>query len=141
MREGQANGCLPPLSFSCQMRKHRGYKEYSSPELVGLYETAASEHGRANRRGNHRVGNSAADAVAEIYRELRSRGLEHQRMLLSLLVSHDDGVRAWAAAHALEFDPHPAEATLLDIAKRKGIDGFNAEMTLRVWREGNLRFP
>jgi len=123
------------------MTKKHGYKECSTEELVRLYESAASEHGQANRRGDYRAGNPAADTVAAIYRELRSRGLEHQRMLLPLLLSSDIGVRTWAGAHALEFEPRQGEAILLDIAKREGIEGFNAEMTLKVWREGNLRFP
>jgi len=62
-------------------------------------------------------------------------------MLLPLLLSNDDGVREWAAAHALEFEPCQGEAVLLDIAKRKDLQGFTARMTLKVWREGTLRFP
>jgi hypothetical protein len=119
----------------------RGYKRRPTGELIQLYEEAASAHGQANRRGDFRAGNPAADAVAAIYREIRSRGFEHQRMLLPLLLSTDDGVRGWAAAHALEFEPRQGEAILLDIAKLKGSEGFDAKMTLKVWREGNLRFP
>jgi len=56
-------------------------------------------------------------------------------------LSNDIGVRGWAAAQALEFEPCQGEAILLNIAKGEGLAGFNAEMTLKVWREGNLRFP
>ena len=62
-------------------------------------------------------------------------------MLLPLLLSNDIGVRGWAAAHALEFEPRQGEAIRWDIAKGEGLAGFNAEMTLKVWRESNLRFP
>lgn len=62
-------------------------------------------------------------------------------MLLPLLFSSDNGVRGWAAAHALEFEPRQGEAVLSDIAKLKGLEGFDAEMTLKVWREGKLHFP
>ena len=123
------------------MSKRRNYKECSTEELVRLYERAASAHGQANAHGDYRAGNPAADRVAAIYREIRSRGTEHQKMLLPLLLSNDIGVRGWAAAHALEFEPRQGEAILLDIAKREGLEGFNAEMTLKVWREGDLRFP
>jgi len=116
-------------------------KKLATEELVCLYQEAASVHGQANRSGDFRAGNPAADKVAAIYSEIRSRGLEHQRMLLPLLLSTDDGVRGWAAAHALEFEPRQGEAILLDIAKRKGLQGFSATMTLKVWREGTLRFP
>jgi Domain of unknown function (DUF2019) len=123
------------------MIKNRRYENRSTEELIQLYEKAASEHGQANRRHDFRAGNSAADAIAAIYRVIRSRGLEHQRMLLPLLLSSDNGVRTWAAAHALEFEPRQGEAILSDIAKLEGIEGFNAQMTLKVWREGSLRFP
>jgi hypothetical protein len=62
-------------------------------------------------------------------------------MLLPLLLHRDNGVRSWAAAHALDFEPRQGEAILSDIAKLKGIEGSNAKMTLQVWREGKLRFP
>lgn len=123
------------------MSKDRNYKECSTEELVRLYERAAADHGQANSRGDYRAGNPASDRVAAIYREIRRRGTEHQKMLLPLLLSNDIGVRGWAAAHALEFEPRQGEAILLDIAKREGLEGFNAQMTLKVWREGNLRFP
>jgi hypothetical protein len=118
-----------------------GYKKLPTEELIRLYEEAASAHGQANRRRDFRAGNPAANTLAAIYREIRSRGLKHQTMLLPLLLSTDNGVRAWAAAHALEFEPSQGEAILLDIAKLEGFEGFDAEMTLKVWREGNLRFP
>lgn len=117
------------------------YKKHATDELVLLYQEAASIHGRANQARDFRAGNPAADKVAAIYREIRSRGLEHQRMLLPLLLSTDDGVREWAAAHALEFEPRQGEAILLDLAKRKGLQGFSSRMTLKVWRKGTLRFP
>jgi hypothetical protein len=50
-------------------------------------------------------------------------------------------VRTWAAAHALEFEPRQGEAILSDVAKLEGLEGFEAKMTLKALREGNLRFP
>jgi Domain of unknown function (DUF2019) len=117
------------------------HKKLSTEELVRLYREAASVHGQANRSRDYRAGNPAADTVAAIYREIRSRGVEHQRRLLPLLLSADDGIRGWAAAHALELEPGQGEAILLDIAKLNGLQGFSARMTLKVWRGGTLRFP
>ena len=123
-----------------EMGASQKYKKLATDELVRLYQEAASIHGQATLSGDFIVGNPAADTVAALYREIRSRGLEHQRMLLPLLLSTDDGVRGWAAAHALEFESRQGEAILLDIAKQKGVEGFSARMTLKVWREGTLRF-
>jgi hypothetical protein len=123
------------------MSKSERYEKCSTAELVRLYESAACAHGQANACGDFGAGNPSADTVAAIFREIRTRGLEHQRMLLPLLLSRDNGVRAWAAAHALEFEPGQGEAILCDIAKLEGIEGFNARMTLKVWRESKLRLP
>lgn len=90
------------------------------------------------RRPRNDIGLEIQRPIASraIYHEIRNRGVEHQRALLPLLLSDDTGVRSWAAAHALEFEPRQGEAVLLEIARGKGMDGFSARMTLKVWREG-----
>lgn len=135
-----ANAWFSSAMMIAHMGASQKHRKLATEELVRLYQEAASVHGQATLSGDYRIGNPAADTVAAIYREIRSRGLEHQRMLLPLLLSTDDGVRGWAAAHALEFEPRQGEAILLDIGKRKGLQGFSARMTLKVWREGTLRF-
>src|SRR5262249_16368871 len=110
-------------------------------ELVELYKRAASEHGQTNARRDYTAGNPAADQIVAIYHEIRSRGIEHQRKLLPLLLSEDRGVREWAAAHSLEFEPRQGEAVLSELEKMEGMEGFSARMTLKTWREGKLRFP
>jgi hypothetical protein len=45
-------------------------------------------------------------------------------------------------AHALDFAPEQGEAVLSALSEQyDGVAGFNAEMTLDVWRQGELRFP
>jgi len=62
--------------------------------------------------------------------------------LLPLLQHPDLGVRAWAAAHALEFAAAEGEPVLVATADIPGsLVSFSAKMTLRQWREGTLRFP
>jgi len=73
------------------------------------------------------------------YRELRRRGSESA--LLVLLESKDEGVTAWAGAHALEFAPEQAEPVLAKLAESPGLLGFGAQITLREWRAGRLTFP
>ena len=123
------------------MGESQKYDEFATEELVRLYQEAASAHGQANQSRDFKAGNPAADKIAAIYREIRKRGLEHQRALLPLLLHSDTSVRSWAAAHALEYEPRQGEAILLDISKLGGPEGFSARMTLKVWREGNLCFP
>jgi hypothetical protein len=70
-----------------------------------------SAHGQATLDGDLDVANENADRIAAIYRELRRRGAES--VLLTLLNSRDEGVLAWAAAHALEFAPERGEPVLV----------------------------
>jgi Domain of unknown function (DUF2019) len=109
-------------------------------QLVALYVEAAIGADRLDTPS--KLQNRAADCIARIYRELRSRGPEAQRLLLPLLNDPRTGVRGWAAAHALEFEPSAGEQVLQALAKdRPGLRGFSAEMTLREWRAGRLKFP
>ncbi len=109
-------------------------------ELVGLYAEAAMVADRLDIPS--KLQNRAADCIARVYHELRSRGLEAQRLLLPLLNDPRPGVRSWAAAHALQFEPSAGEPVLRELAKdRPGLRGFSAEITLREWRAGRLKFP
>lgn len=108
-------------------------------DLVSLYATAASEHFRASEGGDHEAANRHHDLLAAAYRELRAR--EAAESLAPLLGSADLGVRSWAGAHALEFSPSDGERVLEALSVDAGLAGFNAQMTLQTWRDGDLRFP
>jgi hypothetical protein len=110
--------------------------------LVQFYRSAAEAHGAATEDGNHRAANRHHDALAEVYRELRNRGPNAQGELLPLLDDINVHVRAWAAAHALEFCPERGEAVLKRLASgNPGVVRLNAEMTLSEWKKGSLAFP
>lgn len=113
----------------------------SNEELIRLYEKAAHDHRQATDRGEPKAGNKAADLVATIYHELRKRGPAAQSLLLPLLETADSGVRGWAAAHALEFAPEKGEPVLEALSNEPRLLGFSAKTTLKVWKEGNLKFP
>ncbi len=108
-------------------------------ELTRRYVDAAAAHQEASDVGNHRTANPAHDIVAAVYGELRRRG---QADALAPLLTHENlGVRSWAGAHALEFAPHEGERVLEELSRDSGPVGFEARMTLRTWREGELHFP
>jgi hypothetical protein len=108
-------------------------------ELVSRYAEAAAAHVAASEQGDHRRANPQHDVLAAIYRELRRR--DEAEALLPLLALHEPAVRSWAGAHALEFSPDEGERVLEALASETGLVGFNAQMTLETWREGELRFP
>ena len=113
----------------------------SDEELIETYRVAAIEHRKATDSGDFKVGNLAHDRLAGAYRTLRSRGSASQAKLLALLDDKDIGVRGWVGAHALEFAPDVGEPVLIALATEAGFEGFDAEMTLKEWRAGRLRFP
>jgi len=80
------------------------------------------------------------DLLVAIQRELRTRGMEAQRQLLSLLDDPDPGTRCWAAASVLEFAPDEGERVLTDLSKNaEGLVGFSAEWTLEQWKAGTFK--
>lgn len=116
-------------------------EDESDEALIKTYRIAASVHGRASASGDSRAANRAHKRLALAYRTLRARGPGSQAKLLSLIRDRDVGVRAWVAAHALEFSPAAGEPVLVDLAAQPGLVGFGAKMTLQEWRAGRLNFP
>jgi hypothetical protein len=111
-------------------------------ELLDAYRLAAKKHRAASLEGKFKVGNPQADIIADVYRELRRRGRDAQHALLGLLDDGDRGVRGWAAAHCLVIDPDRSASVLEALARTEPWpQNSSAETTLRVWREGRLRFP
>lgn len=141
-----------PASRSSLRRKARSPSGQSLPptidrkvdgtldELLARYVQAAIEHAEKDAP-TCRV-NRAAEVIAVVYAELRKRGPQAQNALLVLLDHPNAAVRAWAGAHALDFAPEQGEPVLVALSEQEeGLIGFNAEMTLDVWRAGELRFP
>lgn len=110
-------------------------------DLLKRYAAAAAAHDEATLKGDYRVANKQHDIVAAVYRELRNRGPEAQRSLLGLIDHPNEAVRAWAAAHALEFAPAEGEPVLELIANGTGILSFTVRVTLDEWKKGALHFP
>lgn len=116
-------------------------KQADVAALITMYREAALRHGVATEQGNLRRANRHHGEIANIYRELRSRGDHARAALLPLLDDIEEHVRAWVAAHALEFAPERGLKILQRLAQRPALAGFNAAMTLEEWRSGSLRFP
>lgn len=115
----------------------------SLEDLLAEYKAAAIQHTTGTEEeGEVELTNDAADQIAARYQELRRRGPSVLRTLLGFLDDVHPGVRLWAATHALEIDPLRAEQVLEQISKNHGGSlGFDAEMTLGLWRRGELELP
>ena len=118
------------------------YGKRTTKDLVQMFVTAASEQGRFVEACDPRRANIRYEQMAKIYSELRDRGRDAQRKLLPILESSDPYVRLNAAVFALDFDPESAVPVLEEISEKEtGELRVDARMTLKVWREGKLRFP
>jgi Domain of unknown function (DUF2019) len=110
--------------------------------IVEVYAAAAAHYYGATQHGDSHGANVAFETVSAAYRELRVRGIEAQHALLPLLAHENPAVRLAAGAHALEFAPEAGEPALTELtAEDETSVAFDAEMTLEVWRDGELRFP
>ena len=80
------------------------------------------------------------DIVWECSIELRRRGPEAQQALLPLLKHTSPDVRVCAAKDALDFAPELGVAELERLARSDFICGVKAQLILREWRRGTLKF-
>ena len=121
--------------------KKRDIRTLDTASLVTMYARSAAAHGRSLDTADSKSANRHADVLAAVYRELRARGRDAQLALMPLLNDPDPNVRVWAAGHALEFAPEDGEKVLTEMAAAfKGLIGWSAEMTLKEWRKGTLKF-
>jgi hypothetical protein len=110
-------------------------------DLVQIYAEAAAEHRLASQEGDYKTANRQHDIVAGVYRELRRRGTDAQRAILKLLDHPNLGVRGWAAAHALEFEPDRGIEVLEELKADNSLVGLSAKYALLEFESGKLRFP
>ena len=112
----------------------------TADQLVEKYRELSARHGRAIEAGNHKAANRDFDVIVAINKELRSRGIEAHRELLTLLNDPEPGTRCWAATDVLEFAPREGEQVLAELAKvPRSLVGLTADMTLRQWKAGEYK--
>ena len=121
------------------MRKPR-WTSYSTERLVEEVKARSAKRGHAMREGPAREANRQFDILVAIHQEIRARGLEAQRQLLSLLKDPEPATQCWVAIYALEFAPEEAEPVLEEIRRtQKNFMGSEARGALEKSREGTLR--
>ncbi len=112
-------------------------------KLIDNFVNAATRHMNGLLAGDPRKANPAADAIREIVTDLANLGSAGEKAIAMLMDHESLAVRCWAARKCL-FIPDceaKAKATIEAIAKGGGMTGFEAEMLLEVWKEGELHNP
>ena len=109
--------------------------------LLDEYQQAASAHGRAILDGDHEAANRRYEVVADCSRELKRRGGNAQKALLSLLQSSDPEIRYCAAVDALDFAPEEGEQELRKLVQTNAVCGLNAYAILKQRGRTDVTFP
>jgi hypothetical protein len=119
---------------------HAGLKEQmmagSNSELVALYRQGAIATSDVS---DPKKANKGAEQLRNCYRALRDSA-EGRGCLVDLMDDPEPGVRCWAAAHCLQWQPDVARRVLERLRDSRGPFSFDAEMTLREYDLGRLRF-
>lgn len=83
--------------------------------------------------------NESHDRMHGYYKTLRKSD-SGRRGISALMTDPSPHVRCWAAAHSLAWQPGIARAVLDALVNADGPCAFDAEITLREFREGRLTF-
>ena len=108
-------------------------------DLIEKFAQAAIQEADAAQKGNSKD----ADKYGRKMRELAIKLYETDRISeLEVLLNHDNlSVRGNAAIKLLPFSTEKAENVLEELAKNRGETiCFVAEVTLKEWRKGNIKF-
>lgn len=107
--------------------------------LEAEYRELAQVHGGAFQKGNYKIANISHDKLFEIFRELRSKGVEGEAVLRRLMRDPSISIASWAATHSLPFAESEALEVLDALAQQGGIIAFSAEIAAKQWRAGKLK--
>lgn len=104
------------------------------------YIDAILKREKALETGNARVANRYYDKIADIIDKLKEENTKELMKLKPLLEHEEVSVRFTTAFYLLQIIPEDAERILEDISQTRNRSSFEAEMTLREWRKGNISF-
>ena len=114
-------------------------KKYDKESVIEQFEKSGPIMYRATLDGDYKVNNKEVKKLISIFKVFEKNIEFANECLEILLTSKNVVVRTKAAAYCLALNQNIdiAERTLEEIMNREenGIFGFNAKMTLKVWKE------
>lgn len=119
-------------------------KKYTKEEVLKQYEESGKIMYRATLDGDYKANNKEGKRLLKIFKYFETDREFARECIKDMLNSKNVVVRTEAAAYCLALNENigTAEKVLSEISNNEenGIFGFNAKMTLDVWREqGYLR--
>lgn len=109
-------------------------------ELIKKYIAASINYGAAQEEGDSKKVNKNAAAIRKIRLQFKENYPLYAKELEPLLQHENDYVRLKSAFDLLPVMTDKAEETLLELSVRKGLIGFEAEITLQEWKKGNIKY-
>ena len=110
-------------------------------ELVSELSSAAIAYGELFDASKNNQANKKADLITTLYKEIRDRGPDAQRLLLRLLEHPNPDVRYWVATYSLQFS-EDGVSILRDLGEQPpGWRRHFARDALRSWERDEIIFP
>lgn len=109
-------------------------------ELIHQYAENAALHGKytENGEGSRKI-NIAHHNIVAAYKKIKEIDPD-LRILLPLLNEDNSSIRVWSATHLLNSHESLALEVLEKESKGQGIISLEAEMVIKGWKSGNLKF-
>lgn len=109
----------------------------NTQQALDLFEKYSISRGKALETGNSKVANYNYDRIENVIRFLREK---KELSKLSVFYNHLNAfVKLDAAAYLLPVFEKESLKVMKEIMKVEGIVSFDAEMTIKEWKNGNLR--
>ena len=107
-----------------------------SSDIVAKFVDASIKYEEAIKEGNSKKANKYSSVVRTIRKNLRDNG---QLNILTAALKHkNDYVKLNVACSVIYIIPNEAEEVLKELAKKRGLAGFEAQIFLREWHAGNI---
>ena len=106
-------------------------------EALCLFEEAAIKQEEAVRSGKSKIANRNYDKIKSIVIFLKNN--KSLGRLAAYYVHPNLSVRAWAASYLLPLYEKESIRVLKEIVNMKTFGSLDAEMTIKEWKNGNLR--
>lgn len=108
-------------------------------KLIEKYVKASIKYGEAQEEGDSKTVNKQSSIIRKIRAELKQDSEFGLEQLEPLLEHENDYVRLKTAFSLIPLFPVKAENVLIELSSKRGLIGFEAEMTFKEWQKGNLQ--
>lgn len=114
-------------------------KKYNKEDILKQYEESGRIMYKATLEGDYKANNKEGKKLIKIFKYFENDREFARSCIMDLFNSENVVVKTEAAAYCLALNENVdmAEAVLREISAdpENGIFGFNARMTLKVWKE------